>query len=84
MNANSDSDIDWDEPDDDDYDVDEDESATVACGNCGAEVDADSIRCPVCGEYLTTDTRVWSGKPVWYILLALAGIIAVLRVLRPW
>lgn len=77
-----------DEEIDDEWDETEEEfdheSATVPCSHCGGEIFEDAIRCPICGEYITTDTRVWSGKPLWYILLALAGIIAVLAALTPW
>ena len=55
---------------------DEDDSDTVECPACGAELYEDADLCPVCGEFLITDTRVWSGKPTWWIALGLLGIIA--------
>ncbi len=72
---------DWDDdPDDEgeDWTSDDDEAETFACPACGAEVYEESQRCPSCGEYVVHDTRAWTGKPLWWILLGLAGIGAVI------
>lgn len=67
-----------DEPDDD-------LSETVPCPQCGAEVYEDAVRCPACGAYITYPSSVWSGRPGWWILLGLLGILAVILVLlRHW
>ncbi len=71
---------DWDdEPDalDDDYPEEQDETETVVCANCGEQVYEDAPNCPYCGEYLIAKSRRFSdGKPLWYVVLALLGIIA--------
>ena len=75
---------DWsddDSSDDEPWDDDDDSSETVACPHCGAEMYEDSIRCPVCGEYVTHSTSALMGRPMWYVLLGLAGVIAVIAVL---
>ena len=64
----------WEEDWDDSTDV-------IACSNCGSEVYADAEQCPLCGEYLIRSSRVWDGKPVWWVALGLAGILAVIMVL---
>jgi len=61
--------------------LDEDRDHTAPCPNCGAEIYDDAVQCPVCGEYLTNDTSPWSGRPLWWVLLGLAGIVAVIVVL---
>ncbi len=72
---------DWDEPHDDG----DDETDVVACPNCGADVYAESDRCPSCGDYVTHgSSHALSGKPGWYVILALAGIVAVIAALIPW
>ena len=69
-------DDDW--PDEDD---DEDESLVVTCPNCGTQVYEDAEQCPSCGEYIVHGSSVWSEKPLWWVLLALAGVVAVILVL---
>ena len=60
---------------------DDDTTATVACPQCGAEIYEDAVRCPVCENYVTHGGHILSGRPLWWILLGLAGIVAVLLVL---
>ena len=76
------SDGDWDDDDlDDDYPEDDDSSELVACPHCGEEIYEEAEQCPHCGEYVIHDTRVLASKPLWYVLLALAGIAAVILLL---
>jgi RNA polymerase subunit RPABC4/transcription elongation factor Spt4 len=77
----SDDNSDWELPDH--GDDEEDESLTVACPACGADVYEDAEQCPVCGEYVTHSTRAWDGKPLWWIILGVAGIIAVILAFAP-
>lgn len=74
-----------DERRDDEY-PDEDESSddatdTVLCPHCGAEVYEDAEYCPVCDNYITPGDTAFSHRPLWWILLGLAGIVATLAVL---
>ncbi|QDV52406.1 zinc ribbon domain-containing protein [Gimesia fumaroli] len=62
----------WDESEFDDDDVNE----TVACSNCGAEIYEDAVSCPICGEYITTNTHPFSDRPNWWITLGIVGVIA--------
>ncbi len=88
MTVNRDEEDDWDEPWDCEEDApDDDLSETVPCPECGAEIYEDAVRCPVCGAYVTHTTSPWVGRPVWWIVLALFGILAtilVLAVVGPW
>lgn len=67
---------DWEypEPDPDD---DADELATITCPVCRREIYEDAPMCPYCGadvdELLPS---VFKGRPIWFILLAMAGVIA--------
>ena len=71
-------------PDSDDFDeddFDDESSETIPCPECGAEVYEDAVCCPACGTYITADNSIWSGRPGWWILLGLLGILAVIVVL---
>jgi len=72
-----DSDDDWDEGDDA-WTDDDAESAVTECPKCGCDVYEDAVRCPLCGEYITHSTSPWTTRPVWWRLLGLAGIVAVI------
>lgn len=74
LNENPDGDWQADET----YDDEPDE---LPCPHCDALIAEDSVRCPICGEYVTWDTRVWAGKPWWWIVLGLIGIVAVIGTL---
>ncbi len=75
-----DSDPDWD--DDEDYGPD-DQSTTTDCIQCGCEIYDDAARCPLCGEYQVGDRTLtaWQGRPFWWKLGGLLGILAVLLTL---
>ena len=60
---------------------DDDLSETVPCAQCGAEIYEDAVRCPACGAYVAHASSVWSGRPAWWIVLGLLGILAVILVL---
>lgn len=71
---------------DDDYDdgYDDDEAETVACPACGVDVYEDAEQCPSCGEYITAASStgyLWRDRPVWWVVLGAAGILAMLYVL---
>lgn len=80
---------DWDDSKDDlheweypDAELTNDESAeTIVCPECGADVYEDADQCPACGYFIMHDTNVWSGRSLWWIALALLGIVAVILAL---
>ncbi len=72
---------DWDDDHDPDDPDDDDTSLTVACPVCGADVYEDAEHCPSCGDFIVLSTSPWTGKPLWWVLLGLAGIFAVMWVL---
>ena len=71
-----------DELRDDEYpendDSDDDATATVVCPHCGTDVYEDAEYCPVCDNYITITSGAspLSGRPLWWILLGLAGVVA--------
>ncbi|MBN2473078.1 MAG: zinc-ribbon domain-containing protein [Pirellulales bacterium] len=79
----------WFEPSDDglrdsefpDDEFDDEISETVPCPQCGADVYEDAVQCPACGTYITHEANVWSGRPAWWIVLGLLGILAVILTL---
>jgi hypothetical protein len=74
-------DDDWDpeEPDD----LDDDETDVAPCPTCGVDIFEDAERCPSCGEYVVQRRNAWHGKPWWWVVLGLAGIMAVLWLMMP-
>ena len=82
-------DDDWDDDEDgfddeyeEDDDFDDDPAAWYVCPVCGAEVYDDANVCPACDEYITPKLVSRSDlRPMWYIFLGMAGMIAVLLVL---
>jgi hypothetical protein len=67
---------DFDEPWDDDATSDDEPVDTVPCPECHEEVYEESAHCPHCGHYLSVDTNPWSGRPAWWIVLGLLGMLA--------
>jgi hypothetical protein len=76
---------DWaDDLDDPAPDESDQDSETLPCPHCGAEVYEDAPRCPDCGAYISRSTNPWHGKPLWWVVLGLAGILAVLYLMAPF
>ena len=75
----------FEEPDDEldeiEYLDEDDETFTLPCPECGADVYEDAVRCPACGNYITHPTSVWHGRPGWWIVLGLLGVVALILVL---
>jgi len=58
----------YDESDDDDLD-------TEPCPNCGREVYEEAERCPYCGEYIIRSSNPLAGRPTWWIILGILGLL---------
>ena len=58
----------------------EDDDYTVECPECGADVYEDAEQCPVCGNYIihTSSSYPWKDRPMWWIVIGVMGILAVL------
>ncbi|RLS51882.1 MAG: hypothetical protein DWH91_17945 [Planctomycetota bacterium] len=68
--------------DDEEFDDDHAEEVTVPCRMCGCDIYDDAIQCPLCGEYQTkSPLTAWEGRPLWWRVGGLLGIIAVLLTL---
>jgi len=74
LDDGSDDLADYEYPDEDDSD----EKDFVTCPVCGRDVYEELQQCPHCEHYIVHDTSIWSGRPTWWILLAVLGIISVL------
>lgn len=46
-----------------------------------ADVYEDAEQCPYCGTYITSQTSPWAGRSVWWIVLAVLGLLATILVL---
>jgi len=73
-------DTDWDDteewPDESDDEVD-----VRPCPACGVEIYEEAERCPSCGEYVVWSNSAFTGKPKWWVILGLIGIVAVIAAL---
>lgn len=67
--------------DEEDVEDDDDSTELLACPECGADVYEEAQRCPSCGNYIVHDSNVWSGRPAWWIVLGLLGIVMTIVVL---
>ncbi len=69
-----------DDQDDWEYsDESDDETAeTLPCRECGAVIYEDAEQCPVCGSYVIRDTNPLRGRSVAWLVLGLAGVVAVI------
>lgn len=72
----------WDDECDEDWtDSDDESTPLVNCPNCRGEVYYEADSCPHCGEFLIGDSNPLVGRPKWFVVLGLLGIVAVLLVL---
>ena len=67
----------WDD-DDDLVEPDQDDESTelVPCPECGEQIYEESERCPACGSYIIMRTDSWAGRPMWWVVLGLLGVVA--------
>lgn len=72
---------DWDEDPEWSEEGDPDETDVIACPKCGGEIYEDAERCPLCGEYVTRSASALEGRPGWYVVLAVLGVIGTIIVL---
>ncbi len=72
----SDDDLEDREFPDEDVDDDASESPTRECPRCGMDVYEDVEQCPLCGAWITADTSPWSGRSIWWVILGLLGVVA--------
>lgn len=56
-------------------------SELLPCPECGAEIYEDAEVCPACGYYIVHTHTIWAGRPIWWIILGLLGILAVMLAL---
>jgi hypothetical protein len=71
-----DEDDDWEAPEEDE--ADDDSPETVVCPSCGEQIYEEAEQCPHCHEYVTHSTSVLAGKPIWFVALAVLGVVAVI------
>jgi hypothetical protein len=77
------TDDDWDDAEDPEGDDDHDvpEAHVAPCPHCHEDVYDDAEQCPSCGEYIVHSRSAWHGRPTWWVLGGLLGIIAVIWLL---
>ncbi len=63
-----------------DFDADW-ESNTVRCPECGYPVYEEAEMCPRCGYFLEDAAHPLTGKPSWFLILGLLGIVATILAL---
>lgn len=60
---------------------DDDATPTVVCPHCGAEIYEDAEYCPICDNYVTPNVNAATRRPLWWIVLGVAGVVATLAAL---
>lgn len=65
----------YDDGDHGEYGYGDDDPDYITCPNCRADVYEDAPACPVCGEYVTRSSHPFAGRPNWWIILGLIGIL---------
>ena len=65
----------------DESDDHDDEAALVDCPECGGAIYEEAEQCPLCGAYVTHRSSLWTGRSLWWIVLGVLGIAAVILVL---
>ena len=55
---------------------DDDLTETAPCPGCGVDVYEDAEKCPACGAYISHQSSIFAGRPVWWIVLAVLGVLA--------
>ena len=75
----------WDDSDEDSWSDEEDppesdeESIAISCPECGGDVYEDADLCPHCGFFLEeSPAHPLLGKPLWFVILGLLGLLATL------
>lgn len=77
-------DEDWDDEDYDEGWSDDDSVDLIECSSCGSEIYEEAVQCPTCGEYVTRGVRTgtaWEGRPFWWVVVGLIGIVAAMLAL---
>ncbi len=64
-----------DDSDDSDW-MNDDVVDLIECPSCEAMIYEDSVQCPHCHEYISHSTSPWSGRPWWWYVLAVSGVVA--------
>jgi len=73
---------DWEAPGPDERD--DDDVETLPCPSCGKQIYEETEACPYCGDYVTHSNSALAGKPLWFVALAVLGIIAVIASILHW
>lgn len=58
-----------------DSEIDNDAVELIPCPECGAEVYEEAEQCPECGCYIIAQTSPFAGRPVWWAVLGILGIL---------
>ncbi len=59
-------------------DPDDQVGEVVPCPHCGLDIFEDAEQCPHCGDYVVHGSSNWDGRPTWWIVLGLLGVLATL------
>lgn len=84
MTASDFYDDDYEDEFDEGYDEDpwsDDDVDMVECPSCHTMIYEESEQCPHCQEYVSHSTSVWSGRPWWWYVLAVSGVVALVYAL---
>lgn len=65
----------------DETDLDDDGYETILCDGCGNDVYEDMPQCPHCGHFVTRSRSPFAGRPNWYVVCAIIGVLVTMFVL---
>jgi predicted nucleic acid-binding Zn ribbon protein len=57
-----------------------DDDFTIPCPYCKADIFEDSVRCPRCGNYLSSEDKPAQPLPLWLLI----GVVACLIIVALW
>jgi predicted amidophosphoribosyltransferase len=64
-----------------DWEYPEPDDATITCPACRRQIYEDASRCPYCGADVDAMLpSIFKGRPVWFILLAVFGLLSFILV----
>ncbi len=61
--------------------LDDNEYVVAKCPKCGGGIYEDADRCNHCGYWVVHHSSIWTGRALWWMTLAVMGVIAVIYLL---
>lgn len=66
------------EPEWDNDPYDDGEAELIPCPECGADIYEEAEQCTVCGWYVIHSASPLAGRPTWFVVIGVLGVLAVI------